>query len=911
MSTRLQINRVVTATWLIFTSCLVCNYAIAHSEHDKARFVSNQGEDTGLCDKVLRPCKTIAYAVKHANKGDRVLVADGEYHLKEVEDIFLLTSGIVPVMGGYNRFDHYQSQAPQLNKTLLVGVPTEFADELRLKGFRVINDGIGQYGIELDEMLSAHHSLQQSHSSQTCEQGKSGNFSCENIDLVSHMALSAFSSSPAAANDVWGHVDLNTGTEYALIGLRNGTAVVSLADPANPVEVGVIPGTRTSWRDIKVYQWFDSDTLRWKAHAYVVSEEDADQVHIIDLSQLPNSISKVATDRAVTSAHNVYISHVDYTTNTAMDGLSPALHIVGQDNQGGAFKTYGLTDPKKLNTLFSHSGATRANYTHDAASMVVGDSRAQSSCQTALCTVLMDFNENSMSLWNISNHSQSTQLADVTYDNVHYVHSGWWSEDKRYVFVHDELDEQRAGLNTTLRVFNLDNLKAPSLVKVWTGPTKAIDHNGYVRGNRYYMSNYQRGVTILDISDPTDPQHVGYFDTFPASDGNAFNGVWGVYPYLPSGLLLASDITSGLYVLRDNTQSATYGSSSFSTKESTLAAGESVTVTVNRPAGAGVVSVGYETLGGSGVINRDFEPLVGRLTWAADDNASKSIVVNTIDSGQNKELLVFVRLFDPQGGLTLAVPSYHTLRVGKNPAKPGILGFAETTQSLNEGDSATNVSVVRLTGSAGEVKLDYSLVSGSAVVGDDITDTSGQLIWADGDDEAKTITLTPIEDSLVEGSETFQVVLKSVGGSELGESELAVTITDNDRANTAPTVNAGENREVNAGETVTLLATATDAENDPITYLWEQAGGDSVLLSANNLAEVSFVAPSQSSSLSFKVTATDSFGASSQATVTIEVKAAVVVPPTEPSSSGGGGAINWFALFMLFLIAGYRRTKLD
>lgn len=196
MSTRLQINRVITAIWIIFTSCLVCNSAIAHSEHDKARFVSNQGEDTGLCDKVLRPCKTIAYAVKHANKGDRVLVADGEYHLKDVEDIFLLTSGIVPVMGGYNRFDHYQSQAPQLNKTLLVGVPTEFADELRLKGFRVINDGIGQYGIELDEMLSAHQSLQQSHSSQTCEQGKSGNFSCENIDLVSHMALSAFSSSP-------------------------------------------------------------------------------------------------------------------------------------------------------------------------------------------------------------------------------------------------------------------------------------------------------------------------------------------------------------------------------------------------------------------------------------------------------------------------------------------------------------------------------------------------------------------------------------------------------------------------------------------------------------------------------------------------------------------------------------------
>ncbi|MEC4727159.1 choice-of-anchor B family protein [Shewanella sp. D64] len=906
MTTRLRISQWPKMVLLFLGSCLVVAYSSAHSEHDKARFVSSQGEDIGLCDKVLRPCKTIAYAVKHANKGDRVLVADGEYHLKDVEDIFLLTSGIVPVMGGYNRFDHYQSQAPQLNKTLLVGVPVEFADGLTLRGFRVITDGIGQYGTELDEMLSAHQSLQQSHSNQACEQGKSGSFNCENIDLVSHMALGDFSSSPSTANDIWGHVDLNTGTEYALIGLRNGTAVVSLADPENPLEVGVISGSGTSWRDIKVYQWFDSDNLRWKAHAYVVSE-GSDKVQIIDLSQLPNSVVMAATDNAVLSAHNIYISHVDYSTNTALDGLSPALHIVGQDNQGGAFKTYGLADPKKLNTLFAHSGATRDNYTHDAASMVVGDSRAQSSCQTSLCTVLMDFNENSMSLWNISNQSQSTLLADVTYDNAHYVHSGWWSEDKRYVFVHDELDEQRAGLNTTLRVFNLDNLKAPSLVKVWTGPTKAIDHNGYVRGNRYYMSNYQRGVTILDISDPTDPQDVGYFDTFPSSDSNAFNGVWGVYPYLPSGLILASDITSGLYVLRDNTLNEAFGSSSFSTKESTLTPGESVTVTVNRPAGTGAVSVGFETLGGSGVQTRDFEPLVGRLTWGAGDNTSKTITINTIYSGQDKELLVFVRLFDPQGGLTLSAPSYHTLRIGVNPAQPGVLGFADSSKSLNEGDSATNVSVVRLGGSSGEIRLDYSLVSGSADVGDDIVDTSGQLVWADGDSEAKTIKLTPIEDSLVEGAEQFKIELKSVNGSEL--SELAVTIIDNERANTAPSVSAGESREVNAGETVTLMATATDAENDPITYLWELVEGN-VSLSANHLAEVSFVAPSENASLSFRVTATDSFGASSQASVTIQVKAAVVTPPTTSGSSGGGGAFNWLALFMLSLIASYRRTKL-
>ena len=87
----------------------------------------------------------------------------------------------------------------------------------------------------------------------------------------------------------WGHVDLNTGTEYAIIGLKNGISVVSLAEPENPVEVGFISGTSTSWRDIKVYQWFDESSLSWKANAYVGSE-GSNYIHIIDLSQLPNSI---------------------------------------------------------------------------------------------------------------------------------------------------------------------------------------------------------------------------------------------------------------------------------------------------------------------------------------------------------------------------------------------------------------------------------------------------------------------------------------------------------------------------------------------------------------------------------------------------------------------------------------------
>jgi hypothetical protein len=85
--------------WLTCHSSLV----LAHAEHDKARFVAASGVDQGRCDNPVRACRSIAYAVKHANKGDKVLVADGQYAVTSAEDLFLLTSQLVPVLGAWRR----------------------------------------------------------------------------------------------------------------------------------------------------------------------------------------------------------------------------------------------------------------------------------------------------------------------------------------------------------------------------------------------------------------------------------------------------------------------------------------------------------------------------------------------------------------------------------------------------------------------------------------------------------------------------------------------------------------------------------------------------------------------------------------------------------------------------------------
>lgn len=878
----------------------------AHAEHDKARFVATDGIDSGRCDKPLRPCRSIAYAVQHANKGDKVLIAAGHYQISDDDQLFLLTSELVPVLGGYNRFDHYQLQAPQLNPTLLSGVPAQFAQALEDRGFQVVQDGFARYSTALAGRLQAHQALQNNQPATSCVDGKAGVYSCNNVDLVAHLALSAFSGAPSAANDIWGHVDLNSGTEYAVIGLNNGTAVVSLAEPEQPVVVGVIAGSRTSWRDIKVYQYYDETMARWQAYAYV-SSEGSDRIQIIDLNELPGKVSLAATNQAVTSAHNVYISGVDYTTNTANTDAEVLLHIVGQNVQRGAASAYSLSSATNPAARWTQTGATAADYTHDAASMLVQDSRADTDCGHSNCSVLFDFNEDSVRLWDISSVEAASRLSSFTYDSASYVHSGWWSEDKQYLYVHDELDEINHNLNTTLRIFTLDNLKSPQFAGSWQGPTKAIDHNGYVRGNRYYMSNYQRGLTILDISDADKPVEVGNFDTFVASDSAAFNGMWGTYPYLPSGLILGSDINSGLYIMRDNTV-VTAGSATFSVAAQHVTPGEVATVTVKRPAGIGAVSVAYETFAGRAQAGTDFETVSGRISWDANDNSDKSFSVTTMDRGEAGQRSVFIRLFDPQNGLGLQSPSYQTLTFGENPPRPGSIGFTQSNMQVLETAGSVNIAVRRFAGNDGEVRVSYLLSGESATLDADIATSSGELVWADGDTTDKLISLQILDDSEQEQTETALLTLTSVSGSSLTEAAvLSIEILDDD-ANTAPTVSAGEARQVNAGATVQLTATASDAEGDSISYLWTQSSGSSVTLQNANSSAVSFVAPQSSGVLQFSVTATDSRGASSSASVNVTVVTVTTVPT--PPAKSSGGSLGYIGFVLIFVAAVQRRWRL-
>lgn len=81
--------------------------------------------------------------------------------------------------------------------------------------------------------------------------------------------------------------------------------------------------------------------------------------------------------------------------------------------------------------------------------------------------------------------------------------------------------------------------------------TYAIDRNLYVQCNRVFQANYTSGLRVLEFGDlaTEDIREIAFFDTSPGRDDRSFQGAWGVYPYLPSGTLIVSDIGNGLFVL--------------------------------------------------------------------------------------------------------------------------------------------------------------------------------------------------------------------------------------------------------------------------------------------------------------------------------------------------------------------------
>lgn len=379
-----------------------------------------------------------------------------------------------------------------------------------------------------------------------CQDGQAVLFGCENVDLISFLPVHEIGGDRGVRlNDMWGWTDPLTGREYAIIGRNEGTSFVDVTNPYNPVYIGNLQMPETAvqsvWRDMKVY----------KDHVFIVADNARDHgMQVLDLTLLreyegePIEFEETAHYRNIRSAHNVVINEdTGYAYIVGSSG--------GGETCGGGLHMVNIQDP--VNPTFEGcfadptTGRSGTGYSHDA-QCVIYDGPDEEHKGKEIC---IGSNETAISVADVTDKENPIPLSTASYPDYGYVHQGWLTQDHRYFFQNDELDELTGTVDRTRTlVWDLADLDDPQFVREFFIDTPSSDHNLYIKDNLMYQSNYVSGLQVVDVSDPANPKHVGSFDTHPFTpDSPGFSGTWSNYPYFESGIVVMTSGREGLFIL--------------------------------------------------------------------------------------------------------------------------------------------------------------------------------------------------------------------------------------------------------------------------------------------------------------------------------------------------------------------------
>jgi choice-of-anchor B domain-containing protein len=280
---------------------------------------------------------------------------------------------------------------------------------------------------------------------------------------------------------------------------------VEVTDPSRPRPTGFVPGPSSLWREVKTFG----------DYVYVTTEAR----HGIDIVSLadPDRPAKVATwTGSVSSAHTLWI-----------DAERALLFANGANGRSGGLHVLDLTDPAQPQTV----GVFYGFYVHD--SYARGPVLYASAIYDGFLALL--------------DVSEPSHIQEITrfFTGGRFTHNSWLTRDGRYVFTTDERS------NRPLEGWDLLDRMQPRKVSEYLAAPETIPHNVMIDGDRLVVAHYTEGVHLLDVRDPTRPRLLGSYDTFTDTTCPTapYCGVWGAYLFPGSNLIVASDLTGGLFVL--------------------------------------------------------------------------------------------------------------------------------------------------------------------------------------------------------------------------------------------------------------------------------------------------------------------------------------------------------------------------
>jgi len=377
-------------------------------------------------------------------------------------------------------------------------------------------------------------------------------FSQQNMSLLANVEIDE------AVNDIWGWVS-EDGTEYAIMGAQTSVRIYSLADPSAPLEIANIPGNSSPWRDIKSHENF----------VYVIADRGNQGVLIVDMTNAPENIEfeyfKPIIEQEITTAiiqeftvdsmqtPDTLIIDTTFFNVEVPDTLTIELqtchnlfiddgHIFFAGCNGGidynGVLIYDInTDPKRPVLV----GIEDRDYAHDV--FVNGNTMFAS-----------EINNGNLGVYDISDISNPTLIGSQE-TGFNFTHNAWTNEDGTMVYTTDERG------NAYVEAYDVSNLPVITMTDRFR-PLESeglgvVPHNTHYLNGFLYTSYYTDGIVVTDASKSDNLVQVGQYDTWGGADGG-FNGNWGAYPFLPSGVILASDRATGLYVLQADIPRASY-----------------------------------------------------------------------------------------------------------------------------------------------------------------------------------------------------------------------------------------------------------------------------------------------------------------------------------------------------------------
>lgn len=317
---------------------------------------------------------------------------------------------------------------------------------------------------------------------------------------------------PGHLADVQAYLAPN-GAEYAIVTYSLGVSIVSLANPSQPFILHDIPGGSAINREAETFGQY----------AFVTSEAN-EGLRIIDLSGLPGSIAyKDTILDTITRSHTLYIS-------------DSVLYLFFSSTNPGAC-LYSLADPWRPARIGTYTAGSNL---HDG---YVRDHIGY----------LCDFGAGTLKVVDFHDPSQPQDLGAVP-TPMGVTHNAWLSDNGTICYV---AEESAGAWVVAYDVSDPANITETDRIRPSYAAPDALPHNVKVKQDWLVTAHYTEGLHIVDAARPHNLVEVAYYDHSTMAPGN-FAGSWGADPYLPSGLVLSSDMENGLIVLQPTYLRACY-----------------------------------------------------------------------------------------------------------------------------------------------------------------------------------------------------------------------------------------------------------------------------------------------------------------------------------------------------------------